>query len=252
MSQLVGKAVVITGAASGMGHAVAQMAHERGASVLAVDIDQAGLERLESECAGISCRGADLTAPEAPDLVAAEALKLFGRVDGLVNAAGIFQTRAILDVSRADLARMFAVNFEALYFMQQAAGRVMERGSVVNFASTAARVPRPISSHYAASKAAVVSASRSAATAWGPRGIRVNAVCPGVIETPMIDGILVEQAERAGVTEAELFSQWCSMSPMGRLGRPSEVAELVMFLLSDAASYITGESIGVNGGADDI
>lgn len=252
MSQLAEKVIVITGAASGMGQAVAQMAHERGGSVLAVDVDQAGLERLESECAGITCRDLDLTGGQASDLVVDEALKLFGRVDGLVNAAGIFQTRPILDVSRADLERMFAVNFEALYFMQQAAGRVMERGSIVNFASTAARVPRPISSHYAATKAAVVSASRSAAAAWGPRGIRVNAVCPGVIETPMIQAILREQAERAGVTEADLLSQWCSMNPMGRLGKTSEVAELVMFLLSDAASYITGESIAVNGGADDI
>lgn len=250
--QLAEKVVVVTGAASGMGKAIATMAGERGAAVLATDVDEGGLGHLDREAAGITCRAVDLSQPSASDFLIDECLRIFGRVDGLVNAAGIFQTRPLLEVTPADLQRMFAVNFDALYFMQQAAARFMNGGSIVNFASTAARVPRPISSHYAASKAAVVSASRSAATAWGERGIRVNSVCPGVIETPMIEAILAEQADRANMTEAELLATWCSMNPLGRLGKPHEVAELVTFLLSDAASYITGESIGVNGGADDI
>lgn len=251
MTSLAGKAVLVTGGASGIGAACAELAAAGGARVLALDIDEAGLAAL-AERTGVQYEVADLTDTDRlPDLIRVAADRL-GGLDGVVNAAGVFQTRAILDITPADFDRMFAVNVRGLFFVQQAAARVMTGGSIVNIASTAARVPRPVSSHYAASKAAVVSLSRSASVAWADRGIRVNSVCPGVIETPMIDAILTEQAGLAGVTPAELHARWRAANPLGRLGTPREVAELVTFLLSDAAAYITGESIGVNGGADDI
>jgi NAD(P)-dependent dehydrogenase (short-subunit alcohol dehydrogenase family) len=178
-----------------------------------------------------------------------------GSIDGLVNAAGIFQTATMLDLTPTDFDRLFAINLRALVFMQQAVARHMAHargGSIVNFASTAARIPRPISSHYAASKAAVVSFTRSAAVALGPSGIRVNAVCPGIIDTPMIDTVLRERSEVFDTTPDELKQSWVSAHPMRRFGRPSEVAEVVTFLLSDAASYVSGESIGIHGGSEDV
>jgi NAD(P)-dependent dehydrogenase (short-subunit alcohol dehydrogenase family) len=251
MTDLQDKVVVVTGAGSGMGRAVAEHALSCGARLLAVDVDEAGLGALPVT-EDLDRLVADLAQTTGTGVVA-RCVERFGSIDGLVNAAGIFQTRAIFDVTVEDFDRVFAVNVRGLFFLQQAAAAAMTRGgSIVNFASTAARVPRPMSSHYAASKAAVVSLTRSAATAFADRGIRVNAICPGVIATPMIDAILAEQSALAGITAAELEARWNGLNPMGRLGRPEEVAELVTFLLSDRASYITGESIGVNGGADDI
>ena len=254
LPQLHGKTVVVTGAASGMGVACAELAQARGAHVVAVDRDEAGLGAL-AERTGISCEVTDLSNVETlPPLVERWALE-HGPIEGLVNAAGIFQTAAILDITPDDFDRMFAINGRGLFFMQQAVARHMAQargGSIVNFASTAARIPRPISSHYAASKAAVVSVTRSAAAALGPSGIRVNAVCPGIIETPMIEAVLRERSEVFGTTPGELRQSWVSAHPMRRLGRPSEVAEVVTFLLSDAASYVSGESIGVHGGSEDV
>lgn len=252
MTTLIGKAVLVTGGASGIGAACAALAAEAGARVLAVDVDAAGLERLAA-ASGVQYEVADLTEAERLADLVADAAGRLGGLDGAVNAAGVFQTKAMLDITPADFDRMFAVNVRGLFFVQQAAARAMTGGgSIVNIASTAARVPRPVSSHYAAGKAAVVSFSRSASVAWADRGIRVNAVCPGVIETPMIDAIRAEQAELLGVTPGELDARWRAANPLGRLGTPREVAELVTFLLSDAAGYVTGESIAVNGGADDI
>lgn len=254
MEQLAGKRIIVTGAASGMGAACVELALRRGATVAAMDRDAAGLERLAGDDR-VHSLVQDLTDVEGAVACLERGIEELGGVDGLVNAAGIFQTEEFLRVSVDDFDRMFAINLRALFFLTQAAARHMaERkgGSIVNFASTAARIPRPISSHYAASKAAVVSVSRSAAAALAARAVRVNAVCPGVIATPMIDSILDDRARRFETSETEIEAEWRQQHPMGRLGEPREVAEVVAFLLSDAASYVTGESVGVNGGSDDI
>ncbi|MFF2655551.1 SDR family NAD(P)-dependent oxidoreductase [Streptomyces sp. NPDC058045] len=250
--ELAGRVIIVSGAGSGMGQDVAIQAARCGASVLAVDRDESGLRAL-ADRAAITSMAIDLTAPGAPETVVQECLTTLGSPRGLVSAAGVFQTRAMLDVTPEDFDLVFSVNVRALFFLQQAVAAAMTAGgSIVNFASTAARVPRPVSSHYAASKAAVVSLSRSASVAWAERGIRVNTICPGVISTPMIDAILEEQSSLAGITPAELEDRWCAQNPMGRLGRTGEVADLVTFLLSNRSAYITGETIGINGGADDI
>jgi NAD(P)-dependent dehydrogenase (short-subunit alcohol dehydrogenase family) len=253
VTALAGKTVLVTGAASGMGAACAELAADRGARVFAVDRDRPGLEELGRRT-GAQHEVCDLADVDAPALVR-RCCEATGGLDGLVNAAGVFQTRGLLEISANDFDRMFAINVRSLFFLQQAAAREMaERGggSIVNFASTAARVPRPVSSHYAASKAAVVSFSRSAGAALARHGVRVNAVCPGVVETPMIEAIRHEWAELFDKPAADIDASWRELHPMGRLGLPQEVAEVVVFLLSDAAAYVNGESIGVNGGTDDL
>lgn len=249
---LAGKAIVITGAASGMGRAVAERAAADGASLLLVDRDADALEHVVAAlgAAGDACDLVDVS--NATRLVL-RCVELHGAIDGLVNAAGIFQTRPLLDITPDDLDRIFAVNLRAVFFLQQAAGREMAArggGSIVNFSSTAARVGRPHAAHYAASKAAVVAASRSAAVALAGAGVRVNSICPGMIDTPMAAAIRFERTEVFGTTPEAVQEHWESTIPLGRLGTSAEVAALVAFLLSDDASYVTGESIGATGGTD--
>lgn len=176
-----------------------------------------------------------------------------GRVDGVVNAAGVMQTKPFLDITPADYDLVVDVNLRGAFFLTQAAaGHMVPRssGSIVLFSSTAGRVGRPLASHYAAAKAGILNLTRSAAVALGPSGIRVNAVCPGLVETPMIARIREERSSLHTIDVADVQQRWESTIPLGRLGSPNDVAECVAFLLSDAASYITGEQFGITGGTD--
>jgi NAD(P)-dependent dehydrogenase (short-subunit alcohol dehydrogenase family) len=253
-SQLEGKVVLVTGAASGMGAACAELALERGALVIGVDRDEAALAALAGRI-DIPYELCDLAEVDSLPQLVDRCADRHGRLDGLVNAAGVFQTGKLLEITPAQFDRIFAINVRGLFFIQQAVAAHMATqrgGSIVNFSSTAARIPRPISSHYAASKAAVVSITRSAAAALGVHGVRVNAVCPGIIQTPMIEAVQRERAELFDTTPDAIAQAWRDDHPMGRLGLPHEVADVVAFLLSDASSYVNGESIGIHGGSDDV
>lgn len=246
------KAVIVTGAGSGLGAASATLAAELGARLLLVDRDGAALSRQAQilDAVGFESDVADVSANER--LVEA-CIRHFGRIDGLVNAAGVMQTAPFLDITVADYDRIFSVNMRGAFFLQQAAAREMATrggGSIVNFSSTAGRVGRPLASHYAAAKAGILTLTRSVAVGLAPMGVRVNAVCPGLIETPMIDRITRERAELLGTTPQAVVERWRETIPMGRLGTPEEVAFIVCFLLSDASSYVTGEHIGATGGTD--
>lgn len=252
MTELTGKAIIVTGAASGMGLACVRGAIAAGARVLLVDRDAALLDAAGAETGG-EIQVFDVTDVERAPHIVERCQTAFGRVDGLVNAAGITQTAGLLDITPADFDRVMGVNLRGSFFLLQAAARTLAAqgaGSIVNFASTAARAGRPFSSHYAASKAAVVNLTRSAAAALAPDGVRVNAVLPGLVETPMAAAIRDERTRVLGTDAATVLADWTRLIPMGRLGTPEEIAPLVTFLLSDAASYLTGEAIGVNGGAD--
>lgn len=236
---------VVTGAASGIGRAVAERLRNDGARIVAVDRDADGLATLPADDVRVA---ADLADPDAVARVAAEALD--AGVTHLVNAAGIVDMRAIDDVDLALWERVFAINTRAVFLLCQAiCPRLPAGGAVVNLSSTAAKTGSTLEgTSYAASKAAVLSLTRSFAHAHAARGVRVNAVCPGIVETPMQDQVLAQIAAVRGTTPAEVDAARLATVPLRRGGSAAECAEVVTFLLSPRAAYMTGQSVNVSGG----
>lgn len=235
---------IVTGGGSGIGLAVVERLIADGVSVLAVDIQERGLAAAID--AGADILRADIADPSGLDAIVGAA----GEISDLVNCAGIIRLAPILEASRDDWQSIISVNAEALFFLSQAVGRVMvEGGAMVNVSSSSAKLATTTEAAiYAASKAAVASITRSFAYALAPRRIRVNAVCPGIVDTPMERRLLEEVATNRGVSVAELEAARHRTVPLGRSSEPSEIAEVIAFLLSDRASYMTGQSVNITGG----
>lgn len=238
---------VITGAGRGIGRAVARAFAQAGYGVLVNDIDAASAASAAAELrdAGGDAVAApgDVTDAEVVRSMVEAAVARWGRVDALVNNAGIEPRASILEMEPAEWDRVMAVNLRSAFLCTQAVGRVMRdagRGAIVNMASIAGKAaPLPMRSAYAASKAGMVGFTKEAAREFAAYGIRVNAVCPGVIVTEMTAHARSDPAQMAA---------WLSGIPLARLGEPDEVAALTVFLCSDAAAYITGQAIHVDGG----
>ena len=236
---------VVTGAASGIGRATTLLLLERGATVVAADRNEAGLAVVAD--AGAEPIVCDVTEPA--DL--ARLVDAAGPAcHHLVNAAGIIRLATLDAVTEDDWERIMAVNAKALFFLCQAfAPRLQPQGAVVNVASGAGKTG---STHeaavYGASKAAVLSVTRSFAHAYAGRGVRVNAVCPGLIDTPMNDVVIDGIAPLRGLEPDAYGRARLAAVPLGRLADPREVANVIAFLLSDASSYMTGQSVNVTGG----
>jgi NAD(P)-dependent dehydrogenase (short-subunit alcohol dehydrogenase family) len=242
---VVSRRAIVTGAASGIGRATSLLLLERGASVVAADRDARGLAVAAD--AGAEVIVCDVTDPADR----ARLVEVAGPTcDQLVNAAGIIRLSALDDVSEDDWERVMGVNAKALFFLcQLVVPRLPAGGAVVNVASGAGKTG---STHeaavYGASKAAVLSLTRSFAHAHAGRGVRVNAVCPGLVDTPMNDVVLAGIAPLRGVEPHELGDSRIAAVPLGRVADPREVAEVIAFLLSSASSYMTGQSVNVTGG----
>jgi NAD(P)-dependent dehydrogenase (short-subunit alcohol dehydrogenase family) len=235
---------VVTGAASGIGQAVALRLLDDGADVVAVDFNEVGLKRV-AESGGH---------PLAADLARADDRKsVIAAAEGcdyLVNAAGIIRLSPIFEAPPEDWRDIFAVNAEAVFFLCQAIGpRMRPGGAIVNLSSTSAKASGTTEAAiYAASKAAVISMTRSFAYALASRPVRVNAVCPGITDTPMQDRVLDEVARLRGTTFDALAQGRLSGVPLGRTSSPAECAGLINFLLREESGYMTGQAINFSGG----
>jgi NAD(P)-dependent dehydrogenase (short-subunit alcohol dehydrogenase family) len=239
-----GRTAVVTGAASGIGQAVALRLLREGVDVLAVDLNEAGLAPVVD--AGARPWACDLTDEAARDRLVREA----EGVRYLVNAAGIIRLKPILELTVQDLRDIYAVNVDATWDLVSRIGRTMpEGGAIVNLSSSSAKLATTTeAAAYASSKAAVLSITRSFAYALAPSGVRVNAICPGIIDTPMQDKVLADVAAKRGVTVEELSAMRNKTVPLGRAASADECAGAIWFLLSDESGYMTGQAINYTGG----
>jgi len=244
MSMSAPKRAMVTGAANGIGRATALRLRAQGAEVIAVDRDEAGLR--DAVAAGATGLVADLATPAGVDAV----IEAGQGVDGLVNAAGVIRLKPILEFDAQDIRDIYAVNVEAVWMLTSHIGRSMpDESAIVNLSSVSARLASTQeTSVYASSKAAVMSMTRSFAYAFAPRGIRVNAVLPGIIDTPMQDKVLDELARHRGISRSDIEATRLTSVPMKRTASPDQCAGLICFLLSQEAAYVTGQGVGQDGG----
>lgn len=238
------RAVLVTGAASGIGRATAVRLAAEGASVLCADIDLAGAEETAAGLAGAAALHLDVTDPAACDAAVAETLTRFGRIDGLANVAGIGSFGHVAATTDAQWQRVIAVNLSGVFQMMRAALPRLEagRGAIVNIASAAGLVATPYAAAYSASKSGVVGLTRSVAAEYAAKGVRVNAICPGAVDTPLIAGGF----DAIDGVDMTLFGR---MTPLlGPMAQPEDIAAAVAFLLSDDARFVTGAMLAVDGG----
>jgi NAD(P)-dependent dehydrogenase (short-subunit alcohol dehydrogenase family) len=239
---LAGRVCIVTGGAQGIGEACARRFAREGAVVVIADIDDARGQALAQQLKALYVR-CDVGDKAQVDTLVAKTMLSHGRIDVLVNNAGIFKAADFLDISESDFDAVLRVNLKGSFLVGQAVAREMAKvgkGSIVNMSSVNAVLTIPTIASYNVSKGGINQLTRVMALALADRNIRVNAVAPGTIAT--------ELAARSVLTSEEAKSRIMMRTPMKRLGEPAEVADVVAYLASDAASYITGEIVVVDGG----
>ncbi len=256
--RLEGRTVLVTGGANGIGAACARRLAAEGARILVADVDHGAADKLARELGQRAIR-ADVTRAADIEAMLDEAWRAWGRLDVLFNNAGIIRVHPLLDVTREDWDRIMEVNLKAVFFVLQAAARRMIaqapipgselRGKLIQTASIAAyRGGLPLTAPYAASKAGVVSLTRTAAQALAPHRITANCICPGAVQTPMWEQIDAEWCALEGWPRGEAWRRRTAAIPLGRPERPEDVAGLVAFLASADSDYMTGQAVNVDGG----
>ncbi|MEK7362509.1 MAG: SDR family oxidoreductase [candidate division NC10 bacterium] len=256
--RLDGRIVLITGAAGGIGAACGRRLAAEGARLVLADLDGPAVERLAGELGQVAVQ-CDVTVRADIDRMVDTAYRRWGRLDVLFNNAGVIQGKPLLDLTEEDWDRLMNVNLRAVFFVLQAAARRMLRqdpipgselrGKLIQTASIAAyRGGLPLTAHYAASKAGVVSITRTAAQALAASKITSNCVCPGVVDTPMWAKLDADWAALEGWERGEAWKRRTAGIPLGRPERPEDVAGLVAFLASGDSDYLTGQAINIDGG----
>jgi meso-butanediol dehydrogenase/(S,S)-butanediol dehydrogenase/diacetyl reductase len=250
--------VLITGAASGIGAACARRLAAEGASLLLADLNAEGAESLASEL-GQHAVQADVTVARDIERMLDAAYEQWGRLDVLFNNAGIAQARPMLEVTEAEWDRMMNINLRAVFFVLQATAKRMRhqapmarselRGKLIQTASIAGfRGGNPHQVHYSATKAAVISVTRTAAQVLAPMKITSNCICPGVVDTPLWRRLDLDWGEIEGWQPGEAWQRRIAGIPLGRPEQPEDVAGLVAFLASRDADYMTGQAVVLDGG----
>jgi NAD(P)-dependent dehydrogenase (short-subunit alcohol dehydrogenase family) len=236
--------VLVTGATSGIGQAIARRCAGEGARVLATGRDEERLAELAREPAAIACHAADLHSATGADACVAAAISAFGRLDGLVHSAGIVRRREdIRDTTDQQWAEMISANLDSSFRLARACLRVMVphgTGSIVLVGSQLAHVASPGYASYCASKGGVEALVRALAVDFGPSGIRVNSLTPGVVATPLA---YVDRPDFDDQVEAI-----AARLPLRRIGQPEDLAGPAVFLLSDDSAWMTGQSLVIDGG----
>lgn len=247
---LEGKSIIVTGGGSGIGRAAALACAVAGARVVVADIDVAGGEKT---VAAIRAEGGDaifvttnVADEEQVEALLAATLSKYGRLDGAFNNAGLSQTNVPLhELTAGQWRRIQSVNYDGVFFCMKHEIRAMLQtggGSIVNTSSTLARVAMRCAADYCGSKAGVLGVTKAAAVDYGGQHIRVNAVLPGAVDTPMVQALVSDPQF------ADLIEKIRASHPLGRIGVPQEIAAAAVWLLSDEASFVTGAELAVDGG----
>ena len=252
-----GRTALVTGAGRGIGRAIAEAFASEGANVVACDRDPASLERvgaaLTSQAAQhLECLCDVSGARDVQETVAA-AVAEFGAIDVLVNNAGVSHIAPFLDMDDEMWDRTIAVNLRGAYLLCKAVLPHMlaaGRGKIVNMSSQSGKTGNSQYAAYCASKFAIIGMTQSLALEFADRGININAVCPGVVFTPLWEAMLPDYARKRNMRPEEVKPYLESKIPLGRLGEPEDVAKAVLFLASEESNYMTGQAINVTGGAD--
>lgn len=246
---LTDRVAIVTGGGSGIGQAIARLLAQRGARVAIFDIADAGetLTAIAAEGGRALQLTCDVTNQSAVDFAFREVADRFGPLDILVNSAGVAHVGNVEQTSEADLDRVYAVNVKGVYNCLRSGVATMKGrgGAILNIASVASSIGIADRFAYSMSKGAVLTMTYSVARDYVHEKIRCNCVAPGRVHTPFVDGFL---AKSYPGREAEMFEALSRTQPIGRMGRPDEIAELAAFLCSDAAAFITGTNVPIDGG----
>ena len=253
--RLPNKVALVTGAGTGIGRATVMLFAQEGARVVAQDVNadtaQETVQLIKQAGGEAVSMGGDVTSSTEAETIVKKAVDTYGRLDVLFNNAGIWRGGTILDINEDDWDRTMSVNVKGIYLVSRYAVQQMmrqESGSIINAASVAALRGSPMSAAYHASKGAVLLLTKCMAVDFGRYGIRVNCICPGIIDTQMADQLLTYRSLGDDDRKQALLETYEERHPVGRFGQPAEVAKVVLFLASDESSFVSGAAWSVDGG----
>jgi NAD(P)-dependent dehydrogenase (short-subunit alcohol dehydrogenase family) len=251
--ELAGKRAIVTGAGSGIGRAIATALTRHGVRVAVADLDPAAAKKAAEELGnGAISVGIDVRMRASVETAFKEVIGAWGGIDILIANAGVSTMNKAVDLTDEEWDFNFDVNARGVFLTNQAAARHFiatdNQGVIVNTASLAAKIGAPMLAHYSASKFAVLGWTQALARELAGRNIRVNAVCPGFVKTSMQSREVQWEAKLRGITPEQVIADYVNLTPLGRLEEPEDVADVVVFLCSNGARFMTGQGINVTGG----